>query len=55
MKAQLTSLSVRFGANPNALKIVSAALLVSLTVIGLLVPSASVAAGPISGPPDIFR
>jgi hypothetical protein len=54
MKAQLSALSAHIGANPNTLKLVSMVVFVSLTVVGLIVPTGAAFAGPISGPVDVF-
>jgi hypothetical protein len=49
MKNQLSFALAQFSANPNAGKIVSVVLFVSLAVIGLVVPGVAALAGPISG------
>ena len=53
MSAQLSFAAAQITSNPNALKIASLVLFVSLTVIGLVVPSAAAVAGPMGGPVDV--
>lgn len=53
MKAQLSIAASQISANPNALKIVSLVLFVSLTVVGLVVPTGAAFAGPMPGPVDV--
>lgn len=54
MKAQLSLISAHISSNPNTLKIVSVAIAVALSAIGLLAPAGVAVAGPISGPVDVF-
>ena len=49
MKNQLSLGFAQFSANPNAGKIVAVVMLVSLAVIGLVIPGVAAFAGPISG------
>jgi hypothetical protein len=53
MSAQLSFAASQISSNPNALKIATLVLFVSLTVIGLVVPSAAAFAIPMGGPVDV--